>query len=526
MKPIQIIGFTPLGVILAERLTYSQNNISKTYSDIYLIEQISSLSIDDHWQSVSLFCLINLLKQCRILLSDNSKKFGINIKNIHMNEQLVYSYIKLATECVQKYYLNLLKKRQVKFESFDDQIENNEHVKESSLNKQIYQSYFSSLKSNNHENYITYMTYSHSCYSQFDQTLRLNAFHTIFQYLLSYPTVKLIGPDIFSFEFAYLLYSLGYNQIYLYRMYPNETSLIPISKTNTNLVTLFQIFFKSIHKSIIQTNSNENHRTMLYIIEQFHQFKMNLDADGQLEYEKYIQPIMPMTRTSVEIKKSKRTYLETFRQQNQGELFTKFSTSNNKISTIEDTPINHEEESSDDYFPPSSTFFVLTDINTPSNLTIPSKIPFPNAIRTFYSTPSSLIQNIYQTLRTISNDETIPDLTNIFLSVDHELCVIQNHTIIKNDEFGKDEIFQSQQHDLQRPIENLHDLHKIIQRPINSSGQLTLYESQLFENDALDLQSLLLIFNPQKEIPKNELIFLFHNEYDWHNLLVLPNHLI
>ncbi|CAF0832056.1 unnamed protein product [Adineta steineri] len=241
MKPIQIIGFTPLGVILAERLTYSQNNISKTYSDIYLIEQISSLSIDDHWQSVSLFCLINLLKQCRILLSDNSKKFGINIKHIHMNEQLVYSYIKLATQCVQKYYLNLLKKRQVKFESFDDQIENNEHVKESSLNKQIYQSYFSSLKSNNHENYITYMTYSHSCYSQFDQTLRLNAFHTIFQYLLSYPTVKLIGPDIFSFEFAYLLYSLGYNQIYLYRMYPNETSLIPISKTNTNLVTLVLI---------------------------------------------------------------------------------------------------------------------------------------------------------------------------------------------------------------------------------------------------------------------------------------------
>lgn len=50
------------------------------------------------------------------------------------------------------------------------------------------------------------------------------------------------------------------------------------------------------------------------------------------------------------------------------------------------------------------------------------------------------------------------------------------------------------------------------------------YESQLFENDALDLQSLLLLFNPQQEIPKNELIFLFHDEHEWHNLLVLPDH--
>ncbi|CAF5204040.1 unnamed protein product, partial [Rotaria magnacalcarata] len=81
----------------------------------------------------------------------------------------------------------------------------------------------------------------------------------------------------------------------------------------------------------------------------------------------------------------------------------------------------------------------------------------------------------------------------------------------KTDRFGADQILQSQQHDLKRPVENLHDLHKIIQRPANEIGQLILYESQLFQNDALDLQSLLLLFNPREEIPKNELIFLFHN---------------
>jgi hypothetical protein len=90
-----------------------------------------------------------------------------------------------------------------------------------------------------------------------------------------------------------------------------------------------------------------------------------------------------------------------------------------------------------------------------------------------------LIQNIYTTLRTIANDETIPHLTNLFLSVDHELCVIQNQTtgksthrleciVGKNDEI----IIESQQHDLQRPVENLHNLHKIIQRPVNQSGQV------------------------------------------------------
>jgi len=300
MKPIQIVGFTPLGVILAERLSYSQRNIS-------LIEQGSSSSIDTHWQSVSLFCLINLLKQCRILLSDSSKKFGINIQYIKMNEQLVYSYLKLATQRVQKYYLTLLKQRQIKL--FHNQIET------------PWQSYFTSVVPLTDKNYLTYMTYGHSSHAEFDQSPRLNAFHAIFQYLLTYPSIKLIGPDIFAFEFAHLLSSLGHNQVYLYRMNPNETSLIPISETNGSLVTLFQVFSKFIHEPLIQTDADENHRPTLHIIEHFHQFKMNLNAEGQLEYEIFTE------RTPEETKKHKRTYLETCRQRTQ-ESFTKFDTSN------------------------------------------------------------------------------------------------------------------------------------------------------------------------------------------------------
>ncbi|CAF4661823.1 unnamed protein product, partial [Rotaria magnacalcarata] len=54
---------------------------------------------------------------------------------------------------------------------------------------------------------------------------------------------------------------------------------------------------------------------------------MNLNADGQLEYEAFIQPSIPAYPTSHETKKHKRTYLETFKQQTQ-ESLTKFSTSN------------------------------------------------------------------------------------------------------------------------------------------------------------------------------------------------------
>ncbi len=99
--------------------------------------------------------------------------------------------------------------------------------------------------------------------------------------------------------------------------------------------------------------------------------------------------------------------------------------------------------------------------------------PFPKAIRTFNSTPGSMILNIYETLRTISGDQTIPHLTNIFLSVDHELCVIQNPiTSEPVHKFGIDKIIESDQHNSQQSIEHLHGLYKIIQRPINQLGQV------------------------------------------------------
>ncbi len=88
------------------------------------------------------------------------------------------------------------------------------------------------------------MTYSHSSYLDFDQSFRLNAFHAIFQYLLSYRSLKLIDPDIFAFELDHLLSSFGHNQIYFYRMNTNEISILPITEINAILVTLFQVFSK------------------------------------------------------------------------------------------------------------------------------------------------------------------------------------------------------------------------------------------------------------------------------------------
>ena len=346
-KPIQIVGFTPLSVILAERLSYSS-------TDITLLEQAPTSSIDTQWQSVSLLCLLNLLKQCRILLLNSSKRFGVNISSVEINERLIYAYIKLVTQHIQKYYFTLLKQREVKFELFIDQIENDEKMKESSLNKYksinekeielndrcqplidsverllnnndfklssklSWKSYFSSssttTSSFSDKNCTRYVTYGHSSYPEFDQSPRLNSFDTIFQYLLKYPSLKLIGPDVAAFELAHLLSSLGHNQVYLYRMNPNETSILPATKTNTSLVTLFQIFSKSSHEPLIRTDSDDKHRLTLHIIEQFHQFKMNENAEGRLEYEKFIEPIMPISRTANETKKNKRTYLETFRQ--------------------------------------------------------------------------------------------------------------------------------------------------------------------------------------------------------------------
>jgi hypothetical protein len=346
MKPMQIVGFTPLGVILAERFSYLR-------ADITLVEQASSSSIDTHWQSVSLLCLINLLKQCRMLISNNSKKFGVNVHSVKMNEQLCYSYIKLATQRIQKYYLTLLQKRQVKFKLADEQFRETLSLSDEKENESFerllnnddfeltfrkpWESYFRSSTTSaltlSDKNDSTFVTYGHSSHPDFDQSLRLNAFHAIFQYLLQYPSLKLIGPDIFAFELAHLLSSLGRNQIYLYRMNPNETSILPTTETNALLVTLFQVFSKFVHEPLVQSVSDEKHRPTLHIIDRFHQFRMNLNAEGQLEYEKFTEPVMPKIHTPEESKKNKRTYLQTFRQQTQ-ESLTKFSTSKIHTGTI------------------------------------------------------------------------------------------------------------------------------------------------------------------------------------------------
>lgn len=69
----------------------------------------------------------------------------------------------------------------------------------------------------------------------------------------------------------------------------------------------------------------------------------------------------------------------------------------------------------------------MSDLKTCAKHTI----SFSEAIRTFNSTPGALILNIYETLRKISSDPTIPEVKNIFLSVDRELCVLQKQTTSK-----------------------------------------------------------------------------------------------
>lgn len=120
-----------------------------------------------------------------------------------------------------------------------------------------------------------------------------------------------------------------------------------------------------------------------------------------------------------------------------------------------------------DSFPIDSTFFIRTD---PINLSDPS-IPFGSAsksIGTFNQTPSSMIRTIYETLRTVSNQLNLPQLTDLFLSVDHELCVLRHPHL--NAGQSSEKVDQSPEHDLQRPVENLHDLYKITQRPIDPDG--------------------------------------------------------
>ena len=56
---------------------------------------------------------------------------------------------------------------------------------------------------------------------------------------------------------------------------------------------------------------------------------------------------------------------------------------------------------------------------------------FPTGLRTFNTTPSSMIRNIYESLRITSNDPTTLQLTDLFISIDHELCVMKNSSIRK-----------------------------------------------------------------------------------------------
>ena len=127
-----------------------------------------------------------------------------------------------------------------------------------------------------------------------------------------------------------------------------------------------------------------------------------------------------------------------------------------------------------DSFPLESTFFVLPDVIRPANNTIPSEstsAPLSKVIRTLNSTPSALIRNIYETLRVTTGVADAPHLTDLFLSVDHELCVLHNPRTSRHLE-GLQKMMESPEHDLQQPVDNLHDLYKIIQRPIIPHGQV------------------------------------------------------
>ncbi|CAF1148701.1 unnamed protein product [Rotaria sordida] len=144
---------------------------------------------------------------------------------------------------------------------------------------------------------------------------------------------------------------------------------------------------------------------------------MNLNAEGQLEYEKNLQKsFISIYQIIEETKKHLNNELKNYLQ--------KFSTLN--------IHINENIELLDN-FPSSSKFFILIDIITSSDLKTYTKLlpSLLKLIRTFNSISGSLIFNIYETLRRISHDETILQLTNIFLLVDRELCIIKNQTTSK-----------------------------------------------------------------------------------------------
>ena len=315
-EPVHIVGFTPVGVMLAERLTATQAD----KSNVILLEQGSSSIVDDHWQSVSLLCFINLLKRCRMLLSAESRKFGVHLNSIVMNEQLVYSSIQSATQCVQKYYLNLLRQREVRFELLDGQ-SNDQHSS--------WQSYFGRcLTENPLEQSTTYMTYNHTADPDFDRSPRVNIFRSIFHDFREHSFLKLIGPDIFTFELAHLLAcSCSPSEIYLYRMNPSEASMLTSRETNARLVTLFEIFSNRRQQAVVQRAAGEHQQPSIHILREFQHFKIDSDADGTLTYERVPISATPIESTVKETKRNKRTYLKSFRE----ESLTKLSSSNIRI---------------------------------------------------------------------------------------------------------------------------------------------------------------------------------------------------
>lgn len=310
-EPILILGFTPLSVILAERLTYNPRNPRQNHSYLTLVEQASSSTIDDQWQSVHLLCLIHLLKQCRMLGSSESKKYGIDVQKIEIDEGTLYASIQFATQTIQKSYLRLLKQRQVTIHFIVDPTT----------------SWPAQFQSNSVDGAIErvtpsiYNTYLHPSDTDLSLSPRLNLFQKLFHTFPSHPSLKFIGGDLFALEVAHLIAHLRSSAVYFYRMNVPEPSLLSPTDTNARLVTLLEIFLKSSHPPVVEKKPKaKDHPWMFHVIEEFHRFQIDPINEGMLTFERIPLPIMPISRTPNEVKKEKRTYLKTFRQRSQMEL--------------------------------------------------------------------------------------------------------------------------------------------------------------------------------------------------------------
>ena len=265
-KNIKILGFTPLAVILAESLTYRNGKTDENcFESLTIVEQLSANTIDDQWQSVHLLCLINLLKQCRILQSEISKSLGFNIGPIDVNYAWLKLYIQEATGTVQRFYLKLLKKRGVRFEDTSPS---------QSIVVEPWKRYFCSLTTKNVEE-ILYSTYEHL---EFDQTVRSNAFNALFNELIGVNPLKFIGSDSFAFELAQLVSYLYPGNVYLYRM-RSDQALISISDIikNRKLNRIFESFSQSSHEPIIRQNVKR--QPTVHFVEEFSNFLL---SDGRV----------------------------------------------------------------------------------------------------------------------------------------------------------------------------------------------------------------------------------------------------